>query len=119
MLCLLAVMALVVGPAAAIATRAACRHAQTPAMAGMDMAAMSGSAQAPEAPCCDPSAKPEKPKNSCAQACAAANVTATTVSGWLVSRPVVCVDAPLAPLRRIAVRDHRPAGFERPPKSIA
>lgn len=119
MLALLAVMALVVGPAAAAATRAACRHDQTPAMVGMDMAAISGSAQAAMDPCCDPGAKPDKARNSCAQACAAANVAAIAVMDVRVSRPVVFVDAPMAPARRIAVLGHRPPGFERPPKLIA
>ena len=119
MLALLAVMALIVGPAAAAATRATCRHDQTPAMAGMDMAAMQGAAHAPADPRCDPGAKSEKARNACAQACAAANVAAISVMGLRVSRSVAFVDAPMASAPRIAVRDHRPPGFERPPKSIA
>jgi hypothetical protein len=124
LLVLLAVIGLLLSPAAAAAAQAACQD-HGGAMISMPMGDMPGMSQADGQktdPCCDPSKDQGKSKHdpmSCMQACAA-------MCGVVAALPAVSA-APLTPAVRLALqparvaslKPHEPSRLERPPRSIA
>jgi uncharacterized protein involved in copper resistance len=123
-LALLAVMALVVNPVTAAAAQVACVHDMQASIAGMDSSAMSGMAHAnghktTANPCCDPGSQHKMSDKSCAQACAASCVVIAALPTSQVSIRLIYTRAAVPPLRQVSAKGYKPAGPERPPKSIA
>lgn len=124
-LALLAVIGLLLSPAAAGAAQAACHDHDGQMMMSMPMGDMAGMSQGdtPKGdPCCDPGKDQGKSKHdpmSCMQTCAA-------MCGVVAALPVVST-APLSPpahsalqpARMASLKPHEPSRLERPPKSIA
>jgi len=123
-LALLAVLALLVNPVTAAAAQLACVHDMQASMMGMESSAMPGMAHADShktmgAPCCDPGNHHKMSDKSCAQACAASCAVIAALPVSQVSIRLIYTRAVVAPLRQVSVRGYKPAGPERPPKSIA
>lgn len=116
LLTLLAALAFVMGPVAALAAPAPCSASNTtaavkssPAGAHQVMAAQPGD------PCCD---HPSGHDGGCAWTCAAAATLAIAPADVSVQPVLLPRSIPLsAPV--VWVRLHDPGGLERPPKSIA
>lgn len=123
-LALLAVMGLLLSPAAAAAAQARCGDHGGQAMMQTAMADMPGMAKADSQkadPCCDPAKDHSQTKHSktdCAQACAAMCGIAVA----LPAAPPVLIARPergAAPEARVAsLKHHEPSRLERPPRSI-
>jgi hypothetical protein len=123
-LALLAVIGLLLSPAAAAAAQASCQD-HGGQMMSMPMAGMPGMSQGDSQkadPCCDHGKSQGQPKHrdmNCMQACA-------TMCGVFAALPAVAM-FPLAAAEHVAFRPaivaslkpHEPSRLERPPKSIA
>jgi len=123
-LALLAVLALLVNPVTASAAQMACGQDMQVSTTGMDMSAMSGMAhvdghKTTADPCCDPGNHHKMSDKSCAQACAASCAVTAALPTSQVSIRLIYTRAVVVPPRHVSAEGYKPAGPERPPKSIA
>lgn len=123
-LALLALMALIVSPVTVAAAQLACIHDCASMMQGMAPAAQTGMDRAGITksslpPCCDPAkAHGRRGGKACAGVCSGACMAMAAIRPLLVTFAQAHARARLAPGRLASIRDFKPDGLKRPPKSI-
>lgn len=120
-LALLAVIGLLLSPAAAAAAQAACHGHDGQAMMSMPMGDMPGMSQ-PDGHKADPGKDQGKSKQdpmSCMQACATMCGVAAALPAVSAASLASAAHSVLQPARMASFKPHEPSRLERPPKSIA
>ncbi len=121
LLAFVAVLGLILSPAAAAAGTAACAHHGGPAVA-MSMsaqAANTAAASAEHACCDDPQKSPKHDDKACDQACQLMAVSPVALVAF-AAVPLQPAGRPLVEhLPPVAVQAHPPPGLERPPRAHA